>query len=357
MIQGEITFDRVVRWVLVVLGVLAAYALLTVLSDVLWQFFLAWILAYFTYPLVRFLENRCRVRFRVASILISMVVIISVLVGVGLLVVPPMIRESMRLADDVVYYATLWMGEGSLYNQVVDFVDKRFTQDKLMQILAQDNTIDVMRYLLTEAWELLLKTAKVLVGIANFFMVLLYFFFILYDYETICEGWSRLLPKEQRPIAMQVVEDARNSMNRYFRGQGLIALLVGIGFSVGFLIVGLPMAVGVGLFIGLLNMVPYLQIAGIFPVTILALLKASDTGENFWVIMGMCAIVFIVVQSIQDMILTPKIMGSAMGLNPAIILLSLSIWGSLLGFIGLIIALPMTVLCFSYYKRIVLKEE
>jgi predicted PurR-regulated permease PerM len=156
---------------------------------------------------------------------------------------------------------------------------------------------------------------------------------------------------------VQLLKEVEDSMNRYFRGQGLIALLVGIGFAVGFSIVGLPMAVGVGLFIGLLNMVPYLQMLGIVPVTVLALLKASDTGESFWVIIGLCAVVFVIVQTLQDMVLTPKIMGSAMGMNPAVILLSLSVWGCLLGFIGLVIALPLTVLCFTYYKRIVLKEE
>jgi predicted PurR-regulated permease PerM len=71
----------------------------------------------------------------------------------------------------------------------------------------------------------------------------------------------------------------------------------------------------------------------------------------------LCALaVFVVVQAIQDLILTPRIMGSAMGLNPAIILLSLSVWGSLLGIIGLIIALPLTTLLISYYRRFVIKE-
>ena len=81
-----------------------------------------------------------------------------------------------------------------------------------------------------------------------------------------------------------------------------------------------------------------------------------ETGQSFWVILLCALAVFAVVQTIQDMYLTPRIMGHAMGLNPAIILLALSVWGSLLGFIGLIIALPLTTLCLSYYKRFILKE-
>ena len=83
----------------------------------------------------------------------------------------------------------------------------------------------------------------------------------------------------------------------------------------------------------------------------LALLKAYDTGGSFWLILLSALAVFAVVQTIQDMILTPRIMGKAMGLNPAMMLLSLSVWGALLGFIGLIIALPLTTLIIAYVNE------
>jgi predicted PurR-regulated permease PerM len=117
------------------------------------------------------------------------------------------------------------------------------------------------------------------------------------------------------------------------------------------------MAIGLGLFIGLLNMVPYLQLVGFIPTILLAVVKAVDTGESFWVIMLGALIVFAVVQAIQDTILTPKIMGKVMGLNSAIILLSLSIWWSLLGIMGMIIALPMTTLLITYYQRYIIKNQ
>lgn len=117
------------------------------------------------------------------------------------------------------------------------------------------------------------------------------------------------------------------------------------------------MAIALGLFIGALNMVPYLQIIGFLPTIVLAILKAADTGENFWVILAGALIVFIVVQAIQDGFLVPRIMGKITGLNPAIILLSLSIWGSLLGMLGMIIALPLTTLMLSYYQRFIITKE
>lgn len=357
MLQGEITFDRVVRWVLMALGFFVVYTLLDVLSGVLWQFFLAWVLAYFTYPLVVFLERRCRIRWRVVSILVAMLMVLSLVALLVVLSVPPMVREVSRLTDDVLLFVQKWIGENNVYEQIQAVVQNEEMQRKMLKVLEHDGTLDAFRYIALQVWELLSQTAQILIGVVNVFVVFLYFFFILLDYETFSEGWQRLIPKDNRPAVVQLLKEVEDSMNRYFRGQGLIALLVGIGFAIGFSIVGLPMAVGVGLFIGLLNMVPYLQMLGIFPVTVLALLKASDTGESFWVIIGLCAIVFAIVQSLQDLVLTPKIMGKAMGMNPAVILLSLSVWGCLLGFIGLVIALPLTMLCFTYYKRFVLKEK
>ena len=89
----------------------------------------------------------------------------------------------------------------------------------------------------------------------------------------------------------------------------------------------------------------------------LAILKAADTGDNFWIIIASAAAVFIVVQIIQDGYLVPRIMGKITGLNPAIILLSLSIWGSLMGMLGMIIALPLTTLMLSYYQRYIINQE
>jgi len=89
----------------------------------------------------------------------------------------------------------------------------------------------------------------------------------------------------------------------------------------------------------------------------LAMLKAADTGQSFWLIFGLAVGLFVLVQIITDMIVTPKIMGKMMGLNPAILLLSLSVWGSILGFIGLIVALPLTTLIIAYWKRYVTREH
>jgi predicted PurR-regulated permease PerM len=116
------------------------------------------------------------------------------------------------------------------------------------------------------------------------------------------------------------------------------------------------MAIGLGIMIGVMSLIPYVHSLALIPIVILSLLKSVDTGENFWFILLSAMIVFGIIQIITDMVLVPKIMGKAMRLNPAVLLLSLSVWGALLGFVGLIIALPLTTLLIAYYKRYITKE-
>ena len=356
MLEREITFDRVIRWLIAALVATAAVLLINRLSKVLLPFFIAWILAYMIYPFVLFLQNKCRLRNRILSIVVAMLVVLAVLTLTAFLIVPPIIKESTRMAGLITVYFHDTLASSEFLQDIQNMLQNYANDDSLMKLIQHSSIMDVAENLVLQAWDFLAGTINFAIGVVGSLIVLLYQFFILMDYEKISEGWIRLLPAGQRDFAGMVVGDVKNGMNAYFRGQSLIALIVGILFSIGFLIIDFPMAIGLGLFIGVLNLIPYLQLVGFIPTIILAMVKAADTGQSFWLIMLCALAVFAVVQTIQDAYLTPRIMGHVTGLNPAIILLSLSIWGSLLGIIGLIIALPLTTLLISYYRRFILKE-
>ena len=356
MLSEEITFDRVVRWLIVALAAAGLILLVNRLSSVLLPFFIAWILAYMIYPFVIFLQDKCRLKYRILSIVVALLVVLAVLTLTAFLVVPPIVEESIRMAGLITVYFHDTFASSSLLQNVQNMLQSYANDNSLLKLMQHSSVMDVAENLILQAWGVLSSTINFAIGLLGSLVVLLYLVFILLDYENISEGWIRLLPASKRGFAGMVAGDVKNGMNAYFRGQSLIALLVGILFSIGFLIIDFPMAIGLGLFIGVLNLIPYLQLVGFIPTIILALVKAADTGQNFWIILLCALAVFAVVQTIQDMYLTPRIMGHVMGLNPAIILLSLSIWGSLLGIIGLIIALPLTTLLISYYRRFVLNE-
>lgn len=130
-----------------------------------------------------------------------------------------------------------------------------------------------------------------------------------------------LIPVRFRERVEMVCSDVEDGMRRYFKLQSVIAAIVGVLFAIGFSIIDLPMAIGLGLFIGMLNLVPYLQTIGLIPAVLFALLRAAESGQSIWLALLGVAIVFIVVQGIQDAIFTPRIMGRRFGLNPAVMLL------------------------------------
>lgn len=356
MLEKKITFDSFIRGTLIVAVIVAIILLVKRLSSVLLPFFIAWLLAYMLYPLVRFLQYKCKLRNRVFSIAVALILVLAGLTGIIFLVVPPIIDEVTKLSEYIAPLAHQYLGESGIVDSIDKFIKQFVNENSIVKLIQQNNVMDALQAGLSQVWSLIAQTLGFIVGIFTVFVVFLYMFFILLDYEKLSAGFIHLIPSEQRPFATQLIGDVEKGMNSYFRGQSLIAFIVGILFSIGFLIIDFPLAVGLGLFIGLLNLVPYLQLIGFIPTIILALMKSIETGQNFWIILLMALAVFAVVQAIQDLYLTPRIMGHVMGLNPAVILLSLSIWGSLLGFIGLIIALPLTTLCLSYYSRFVLKE-
>lgn len=355
--QKKITFDSFIRGVLSGTAIIAILYLLNRLSGVLLPFFIAWLIAYLTYPMVIFYQNRLRLRSRVLSILAVMLTLV-VLGGIAFsFFVPPMIEECAKLKELIEIYLIEDRNHAAIPETVSEFIRKNIDFNWLQNNITTDNIVSAIQKLLPKVWTLLSTSYSIILAIFTLFIIILYLFFILLDYEQIANGWITLLPKKYQGMALRLTTDIKTSMNRYFRGQALVAFCVGILFSIGFLIIDFPLAIGLGLFIGLLNMVPYLQIIGFIPTILLALLKAADTGESFWWTLGLALVVFAVVQAIQDMILVPKIMGKITGLNPAIILLSLSIWGSLMGMLGMIIALPGTTLLLSYYQRYIRKKD
>ena len=237
------------------------------------------------------------------------------------------------------------------------FIERHLNLEELKALIRREDFLTAVRETLPKVWSVIAESVNLVFSFFSLLLILLYTIFILLDYESISDGWVNLVPKRFRPFCLKLVADVKDSMNKYFRGQALVASCVGILFCIGFLIIDFPLAIGLGLFIGMLNMVPYLQTLGFIPTIILAILKAADTGGNFWVILLSAFAVFAVVQTIQDTYLTPRIMGKVTGLSPAIILLSLSIWGSLMGVMGMIIALPVTTLLISYYQKYVINRE
>lgn len=355
MLEKEITFDRFVRILGIVLLVGGVLYTMNFLSSVLLPFFVAWLLAYLMYPIVKFVQYKLHVPTRALSIIVALVFVLAVIGGVFYLIIPPMIDQFEKLGDIVMQYVKQGTNGESFQAVVQQWLHDN--RQAIEQVFKRKDVSDAIKSAMPKLFSVLGQTANAILGIVASLITLLYMFFILLDYEYLSSSWIKIFPKKVRPFWQSLMKDVERELNSYIRGQSLVALIMGILFCIGFTIIDFPMAIGLGILIGIMDLVPYLHTFALIPTAFLALLKAADTGQNFWVILASAVAVFCIVQVIIDMVVTPKVMGKAMGLNPAILLLALSVWGTLLGFIGLIIALPLTTILIAYYQRYVTKDK
>lgn len=356
ILSQPFTFDRVVRILFTVAVIVAAVWIISILSNVLLPFCVACLIAYMMEPWVQFNRRLLRLRGRVAAIFVTLFEAVMVFSALCYFLIPMIVDEMGQMADILRAYAASSRPVAFLPEELQEFIRRQIDFRSLADMLTIEDLTSIFESILNAAWSIISNSLGMVAALASWCIVALYVVFVMIDYDRLGRGFRHMVPPRYRATVFGIARDVKESMNHYFRGQALVAFIVGVLFSIGFVIVGLPMGIVLGLFIGLLNMVPYLQLVSIIPTTALCLVYSVGEGQPFWPVFWQCMAVYVVVQLIQDLYLTPRIMGKAMGLNPAIILLSLSVWGSLLGFIGLIIALPLTTLCLSYYDRYIIRE-
>ncbi len=344
------TFDRVIRLLITLAVVAAILWLLNALKDVLLPFLVACLIAYLFEPFVQFNRQLLHLKGRIVAIFVTLFEAIFLLGMLCYFFVPSIVSEIHSMAALLHNYSTASISIKYLPPELHDMLRKYIDFDLLARkLMEQDmNTVvDKLTMVVSGGLHMVL-------AIVGWLIVFLYVIFIMLDYDRLMLGFKLMVPPRFRKVTYKVARDIKDSMNHYFRGQALISCCVAVVYCTGFWLAGLPLAVLLGLGTAVLFMIPYCQYISLIPVTLLCLVSSAGGGSDFWTMWWECIATFAAVQVIGDLVLTPRIMGKAMGLNPAIILLSLSVWGSLLGFIGLIIALPLTTLLLSYYEQYVI---
>lgn len=347
------TLDRTVRLVIISTLVVLFVMVTKYLSPVLLPFFIAWLLAYLLYPSVQFVQKKMWIKNRSAAAALVLLTIIALITGALMFLIPSVVEELSKLKEVLVSWAQE-ENTISLPQEWRQHLHQLLVGIDVKSLLQRETLLSSIKGIFPHAWGLLNNTIEIIISSFIAFLVLLYIFFILKDYEKLKEGFVSMVPIRHKKFSSSLLNDMGEQMSKYYRGQALVAFIVGILFSIGFYLIGMPLCILMGVIIGVLNLVPYLQAISIPMTLLLMLIKCIETNESIGIGILSLGVVYAVVQLAQDLYITPKIMGKTMGLNPAIILLSLSIWGMTLGMLGLIIALPLTSLIISYYKRYIL---
>lgn len=344
------TFDRVVRIIFGCLVFAAVVWLINTLRNVLLPFCLACLIAYILEPIVEYTRKLLRLKGRGLAIFITLFEVTLIIGLICYFFIPMVVDEvdelgrMIKKSDDsssVIPY---------MPEQLDAFIRSKFNYSNFMQLIEEGH----FQSFFDKGTSLISETISFLLHTVEWLLTFIYVIFVLLDYKHLMKGFRLLVPPKYRPIAYKVGDDIKYSMNRYFRSQAVIALCAAVFYCIGFSIVGIPLSIVLGVLVGVLYLIPYFQYVTLIPVIIVCYISSMSDGGSFWSLVGQCGLVYLVSQCICDYILTPKIMGKALGLNPAIILLSLSVWGTLLGLIGMIIALPLTTLLLSYYQEYVI---
>lgn len=356
--RREFTFDRIARMLVLSVLILLIYVAVQAIWSVILPFLLAGIFAYVMMPLVRFFQYTLRLRSRGLSVILTLLFLGAVVYLAVIFIIPSINAEIEKTLQVISGYSS---GQDILTmilpRNIRNYLNGGLRWGNFPQQLSFEKVLENVKLLLDQVGGIINSTLSIFSWGLVFLIGFIYFVFILLDFENLARGFISLFPKTLRPTIRTISMDLDRYMNNYFRGQALIAISVGILLSIGFNIIGLPLATAMGIFIGILNFIPYMQALGIIPLGLASLLMAAQTGENAFVCMLLAYGVLMIVQIIQDMIIVPHIMGQTMGMRPSLILLVLSIWGYLLGFFGMLIALPITMFIYSLYMRYVLQDE
>lgn len=351
------TFDRVFRLGISLLLIAGVIGVVHYLNDILLPFVIGFLGAYLLNPSVLFFQKwLSRVWAIVVVFLLIALAVVPIARMTGLMIGNQMI-EMARIIQKI-------MSSSEVPYQIQRIVNEDMWQS-IVSPLSQDIVLDTLHQ--QEVWSIVWQVLqKIAPGALGFFngvfsimgsvlsigVIFLYLIFILVDFNTVQREIENLIPKAWRKNLLSFLQDINSAMSVYFRSRLFIALIQGVLFAIGLTVLKVPMGIVLGLSIGLMSMIPYAQLLGIIPAVLFGGLAAIDSGASLLVTTGVISALFIVIQFIDDAILTPRIMGSATGLSPAILLVSISIWGKLLGLLGLIIAIPITCVLLAWYKRV-----
>ncbi len=352
------SFDRTVRIFFTLLLFFAVIFALSLVWEVLSPFLLAGIFAYACMPLVHFFQDTLRLRYRGLAVILVFLLILAFFTISLLYLVPSIEREISKTISVLSSY-----NEGRTFlemlipDALLPFVKKSVDITELSKQLSVDKMLDGIKSLLGQAESIVNGTISVFSWGMVFAMGLVYFLFILLDFEGLGKGILSFFPDSAKSHVEEIGAELDYYMNNYFRGQAIVALSVAVILTIGFNAINLPMATAMAIFIGLLNFIPYMQILGVVPLGLCAVLMSIQTGQSLLLCLLLAYGILAIMQIIQDTFIVPRVMGHRMGMRPSLVLLSLSIWGYLLGFFGLLIALPSTMTLYSLYMRYVLDNE
>jgi predicted PurR-regulated permease PerM len=312
------------------IATVAFLVILWFLGDVILPFVLGGAIAYFLDPVADRIERLGASRAVATTIITLSAVMIFVLMA--LLVVPLLVQQAVSLFETA----------PQLFQNLQGFLTSRFPSLVEEESVLRQSLISVGETIRERGGELLntvLTSVNSLVGIVLLFVIVpVVAFYLLYDWDRMVAKIDDLLPRDHAPTIRHLAAEIDRTLASFIRGMGTVSLILGTYYAVALMLVGLQFGLVVGALAGLVTFIPYV---GALVGGALAIGLALFQFWGDWVSIGLVAGIFVLGQVIEGNVLTPKLVGSSVGLHPVWLIFALSVFGSLFGFVGMLVAVPV----------------
>jgi predicted PurR-regulated permease PerM len=336
------TVQKFSALVLAVIAFVAIYYLQSILTP----FLVGMVLAYLGDPVVDWLETY-KIN-RTVGVLIVFVVFLVLIVGAALVVVPMLVREVAGLINDIP------AGIAWLQEKASPWLVAAFNIDPF------DVSLDNVKERLLGNWqqagglagrvlqEVTASSAALIMALVSIALTPVVAFYLMRDWDEVIEKMHEMIPRTMEETAVRLVRDCDEVLSQFLRGQLLIMLILGCIYAVGLSIIGLNLALLIGLLAGLASIVPYLGFAvGIVAATLAAMFQFHEVLPLVYVL-----IVFVIGQVIEGMVLTPLLVGDRIGLHAVAVIFAVLAGGHLFGFFGILLALPVAAVVMVFVRHL-----
>lgn len=326
-IKLEIKLKTLLTVSIVVLLIYLAFRL----NEILTPFALSFFIAYLMEPIISKTE-KYKIP-RSISIIALFITLIALITGLLLILIPMIYKEIYSFGKDIPLYIDRLT---PLFNEFQSKLNIDLSIDKIRDFVISKGT-ELSKVVYKTIGTLTYSMKNIIGAIILYSIVPILIFYFSKDYKYVTESLIKIIQENSNFNAKKYIDEFNQILSSYFRGQFIVAMILGILYSLVLLITGIKPALIVGLSAGVLSIVPYLGFVVGFGVSlVLAYLQYFDIWHPLFVLIG-----FSITQTIESNFITPKIVGDKLGLHPTVVIFSLLAGGSLLGIAGMIFALPV----------------
>lgn len=337
------TTSQVVLATVFVVCVFLTFWLLYSLRVVLFLFFVAIVIGTAIRPAVEWLHRRGISRS--VGIIIIYILMAALLGGFLSLILPLIADQATEISKTIPqYYMDLRSSLINSSNRLLQNIGWRVPSQLSLLTTRNTDTEEVI----TQVTQTLFYTNVVLKGLLSTLAIFLLAYYWTQEGNLVLRALLRVFPSQRRKNIREFVQLAETKIGGYVRGQGILCIVIGVAAFIAYLLIGLPYALVLAVFAGIMEMVPIFGPAlGAIPALLVAL--STDPSKALWVVVATA-----VIQILENVVLVPRIMKSSLGVNPIIVLLSLMAFSSVFGVAGALLALPLAAIVQLLVSRVAL---